>query len=125
MTISITADLIRGHTDTIILASLMQGDSYGYRINRGLNRMTGGRYELKEATLYTAFRRLEENGFIRSYWGDEATGARRRYYAITLPGREEYSRRVEEWHQARDMLDKLIAVPVREQTMTGADAEAL
>ena len=48
--------------------------------------LTDGRYELKEATLYTAFRRLEEAGCIRSYWGDEATGARRRYYAITEAG---------------------------------------
>ena len=108
---SITADLIRGHTETIILAALMEGDSYGYRINRGLNLLTDGRYELKEATLYTAFRRLEENGFIRSYWGDESTGARRRYYAITPLGSKEYSRRVAEWEEARDMLDKLITVP--------------
>ena len=55
---SITADLIRGHTDAIILAALLQGDSYGYRINRSMFDMTDGRYELKEATLYTAFRRL-------------------------------------------------------------------
>lgn len=108
---SITADLIRGHTETIILAALMDGDSYGYRINRSLNLLTNGRYELKEATLYTAFRRLEENGFIRSYWGDESTGARRRYYAVTQLGRNEYSRRVAEWNEARNMLERLITVP--------------
>lgn len=111
MSVSITADLIRGHTDTIILAALVQGDSYGYSINRGIHRLTGGQYELKEATLYTAFRRLEEAGFIRSYWGDEVSGARRRYYAITEQGRAEYDRRLTEWRQARDMLDTLITVP--------------
>ena len=107
---SITADLIRGHTDTIILASLMNGDSYGYRINRSICRITDGRFELKEATLYTAFKRLEENGFIRSYWGDEATGARRRYYAITPAGKTEYSRLVQEWQEAGRMIERLIAV---------------
>lgn len=111
MSISITADLIRGHTETIILAALMQGDSYGYSINRSINRLTNGQYELKEATLYTAFRRLEDAHFIRSYWGDEATGARRRYYAITPTGREEYARRLEEWSRARDMLDTLVRMP--------------
>ncbi len=107
---SITADLIRGHTDTIILAALLGGDSYGYRINRNVCALTDGRYELKEATLYTAFKRLEEGGFIHSYWGDEATGARRRYYAITVQGREEYRRRVLEWQEASDMISKLIGV---------------
>ncbi len=105
---SITADLIRGHTDTIILAALLQGDSYGYRINRTLCTLTDGRYELKEATLYTAFKRLEEAGYIRSYWGDESTGARRRYYAITPPGREAYARLMREWQEASALIEKLI-----------------
>ena len=75
----IAGDLIRGHTETIILARLMQRDSYGYEINKTVRELSGGRYELKEATLYTAFKRLEETGQIMSYWGSEATGARRRY----------------------------------------------
>ena len=105
---SITADLIRGHTDTIILAALMKEDSYGYRINRTLCELTDGRFELKEATLYTAFKRLEEAGYIRSYWGDEATGARRRYYAITPDGRTAYGRLMQEWQEASSMIEKLI-----------------
>ncbi len=105
---SITADLIRGHTDTIILAALLQGDSYGYHINRTLCTLTGGRYELKEATLYTAFKRLEEAGCIRSYWGDESTGARRRYYAITPAGRDTYCRLMEEWREASALIETLI-----------------
>lgn len=120
MSISITADLIRGHTETIILAALAQGDSYGYSINRNIHHLTGGRYELKEATLYTAFRRLEEAGHIRSYWGDEGSGARRRYYAITPAGREEYARRLEEWRCARDMLDTLISLPDAGQDPPGS-----
>ncbi len=105
---SITADLIRGHTDTIILAALRRGDSYGYRINRTLCDLTDGRYELKEATLYTAFKRLEEAGYIRSYWGDEATGARRRYYAITPSGNLAYDRLMGEWQEASALIEKLI-----------------
>lgn len=105
---AITADLIRGHTEAIILSCLAQGDSYGYRINRAIREATDGEYELKEATLYTAFRRLEENGFIRSYWGDEATGARRRYYAITDSGRAERVRLLAEWQMARGLIDRLI-----------------
>ena len=58
---SIASDIIRGHTDTIRLARLAAGDSYGYEINKAIERKTEGKYELKEATLYTAFKRLEEN----------------------------------------------------------------
>ncbi|HKM04638.1 MAG TPA: PadR family transcriptional regulator, partial [Lachnospiraceae bacterium] len=68
---SITSDLLRGHTETIILSNLLGQDSYGYQINKEIMKKTNGRYELKEATLYSAFRRLEQSGCIRTYWGDE------------------------------------------------------
>ena len=105
---SIASDMIRGHTDAIILANLMNGDSYGYKINRSIAEKTGGQYELKEATLYTAFRRLEQLGFISSYWGDENTGARRRYYSITPKGVQEYNRLLGEWAQSQRIIQTLI-----------------
>jgi len=86
----------------------MGGDNYGYEINKSIQQITGGNYELKEATLYTAFRRLEEAGCISSYWGDEQTGARRRYYRITDFGRETYMELIEDWKSAKTMIDNLI-----------------
>ena len=107
---SIAGDLIRGHTEAVILARLRRGDSYGYEINKAVSSLSGGRFELKEATLYTAFRRLEEGGFIVSYWGDGGTGARRRYYTISPTGREEYKRLLGEWEETKDIMDKLLRV---------------
>jgi DNA-binding PadR family transcriptional regulator len=106
----ITSDLIRGHTETIILAQLMPKDSYGYEINKSIQEKTGGRYELKEATLYSAFRRMESAKLIRSYWGDENSGARRRYYTITELGRETYQQNRSDWEKAKGVIDKLIDV---------------
>lgn len=105
---SIASDLIRGHTETIILASLMQKDSYGYEINKSIQEKTSNQYELKEATLYSAFRRLEQAGQISSYWGDEVTGARRRYYTITGLGRSAYEQNKIDWERAKQLIDKLI-----------------
>jgi DNA-binding PadR family transcriptional regulator len=105
---SITSDLIRGHTETIILAHLYHGESYGYKINKSIQEKSNGQYELKEATLYGAFRRLEEGGSISSRWGDEATGARRRYYNITPPGKEFFVACRKEWETAKTLINKLI-----------------
>ncbi|MCI8486486.1 MAG: helix-turn-helix transcriptional regulator [Clostridia bacterium] len=105
---SIASDLIRGSTDTIILAHLMKKDSYGYEINKSISEITNGQYELKEATLYTAFRRLEEMGMIVSYWGDENSGARRRYYKITNIGQGYYKESKAEWENAQILISKLI-----------------
>jgi DNA-binding PadR family transcriptional regulator len=105
---SIASDLIRGHTDTIILSHLAFGDSYGYQINKAIQQQTDGKYELKEATLYGAFRRLEQTGCITSYWGDELTGARRRYYSITTIGRAVLKQNHDDWELVKQMIDRLI-----------------
>ena len=57
---NITSDMIYGYTDGIILRCLMDGDSYGYHINNSISQKSDGQYELKDATLYTTFRRLEK-----------------------------------------------------------------
>ncbi|MBO5898723.1 MAG: helix-turn-helix transcriptional regulator [Clostridia bacterium] len=105
---SIAADLIRGHTDAIILSHLIHRDSYGYEINKSILGRSDHRYELKEATLYTAFKRLEDAGYIVSYWGDEKVGARRKYYSITPAGREAYEKQLSEWLATRNIIDKLL-----------------
>lgn len=106
---SIAGDLIRGHTDAIILSRLLKSDSYGYEINKTISNLSAGRFELKEATLYTAFKRLEESGCIASYWGDSGAGARRRYYTITPAGKQASRRLLEEWLETKEIMDRLLA----------------
>lgn len=101
-------DMIRGHTDGIILSCLTVRDSYGYEINKTVKNVTGGSFEMKEATLYTAFRRMEDAGWIVSYWGGEESGARRRYYRITDAGRAAYRDILKQWKETRETIDKLL-----------------
>ncbi|MDR0870172.1 MAG: PadR family transcriptional regulator [Planctomycetaceae bacterium] len=103
-----TADLIRGHTQTIILANLLKGDTYGYEINKRVQALTDNQYDLKEATLYSAFRRLENAGLVKSYWGEEDSGARRRYYRITDEGRKVYWQNKVDWDKAKEIVNVLI-----------------
>ena len=104
----LSADILRGYTDTIILRQLAGGDSYGYQINKRVAEISGGGLEMKEATLYTAFRRLETAGYIRSYWGDEMSGARRLYYALTNEGREKLLQDCEAWQETKRLIDRLL-----------------
>src|SRR5690349_15916376 len=72
------ADLLRGHTDTIVLGVLRGRDRYGLEIYKTIRDQTGGRYEIKEATLYAVYRRLLKEGLAEAYWGDESQGGRRK-----------------------------------------------
>jgi len=104
----LSSDLLRGHTDTIILKFLLDGDKYGYEITRLVYEYSDQVYELKEATMYSSLKRLETDGRITSYWGDETQGGRRKYYHITDSGRETYKDNKSNWDHAKEILDKLL-----------------
>lgn len=104
----ISSDLIRGHTDTIVLGILRNADSYGYKIYKTIIEKSEGQYELKEATLYSSFRRLEKDGYISSYWGDETQGGRRKYYLITAAGETLYERNKADWEFTKNIINKLL-----------------
>jgi PadR family transcriptional regulator PadR len=102
------ADLLRGHTDTIVLGVLRGVDRYGYEIYKRIRDATGGDYEIKEATLYATFRRLVKDGLVEAYWGDETQGGRRKYYRITDSGRAIYARNVEDWTATQRIINTLL-----------------
>lgn len=111
----ISKDLIRGHTDTIILNILQQGDSYGYQVAKRVRELSQGHYELNEATLYTVFRRLEKNGALTDYWGDETQGSRRKYYHVTATGQEMLAEKKTAWQFAKPIIDELITGQITEE----------
>ncbi len=104
----ISSDLLRGHTDTIILKLLIDGDKYGYEITKLVHENSKQLYELKEATMYSSLKRLENDRHITSYWGSETQGGRRKYYRITKSGNELYKVNKQNWDYAKQILDKLL-----------------
>ncbi|CAN5341596.1 PadR family transcriptional regulator [soil metagenome] len=102
------SDLLRGHTDTIVLGTLRTTDRYGFEIYKTIRDATGGDYEIKEATLYATFRRLTKDGLVEAYWGDETQGGRRKYYRITDAGRAVYTQNVKDWAATQRIINTLL-----------------
>ena len=75
----ISSDGIRGYNDMMILYLLLKEPSYGYQISREIKIRTEEKYVIKETTLYSAFTRLEKNGYIESFYGSDTNGKRRTY----------------------------------------------
>ncbi|MBR2909685.1 MAG: helix-turn-helix transcriptional regulator [Clostridia bacterium] len=105
----IDSDLIRGHIDTIILKVLFEGDKYGIEICKEVEEKSGGTYELKQPTLYSCLKRLENQGLISSYWTDSDIGGKRHYYKLTDQGKDTYRHNQEEWQRSRQIIDNLIS----------------
>lgn len=106
---TVNTELIRGHVDTIILNSLVERDRYGYEILDIISNLSEGRYEIKQPTLYSCLKRLEKQGFISSYFGDETQGGRRRYYTLTEKGRDTLEQDQREWEFSRTIINRLLS----------------
>lgn len=105
---SIDSDVIRGHVDTIILKTLTTGDKYGYEIIKEIEQKSQGTYELKQPTLYSCLKRLENQGYITAYWKNSDIGGKRHYYKLTKKGRESYDNSMQDWFNSRYIIDSLM-----------------
>lgn len=105
---SISSDVIRGYNDTIILYLLLEGPSYGYEISKKIKDISEGKYLIKETTLYSAFTRLEKNGYIESFYQNAENGKRRTYYQMTESGLQYYREKQEEWSLTKDVVERFM-----------------
>lgn len=107
--VQISSDVMRGYNDTIILFFLLKEPSYGYEISKQIRQISEDKYIIKETTLYSAFTRMEKNGYIESYSDDNNQQRKRRtYYRITDAGRQYYKDKCEEWKVTQEVVTKFI-----------------
>jgi len=104
----INSDLIRGNIDTIILKTMLNGDMYGLDIIREVENKSNGTYELKQPTLYSCLKRLENQELISSYWLDSDIGGKRHYYKLTDKGHDVIKSKQEEWSKSKLLIDNLL-----------------
>ena len=109
---SISSDVIRGYNDIMILYLLIENPSYGYEISKNIKQMTEEKYVIKETTLYSAFSRMEKNGYVTSFSSTEENGKRRTYYQITEQSKQYYRIKCEEWGLTKDVIERFISESV-------------
>ena len=112
---AIDGDKLRGHLETLILATLEKGEGHGLEILRRLEEGGCGLLKLKEGSLYPALYRLESAGEIAGMWEKEQAGrrgARRRIYRLTPKGNRKLQRGRGEWNNFVSVLGQILAAPV-------------
>ncbi len=107
MAVDINNKALRGSISQIILNALLEGDKYGYEICKDIEQKTNGSLIMKQPSLYSSLRRMEEQGLISSYWGDSDMGGRRHYYQITEKGKTHYEKNSVNWEDFNQLLNAL------------------
>lgn len=81
-------EIPRGQLSTIILMCLTENDKYGYEIIDDVLNKTNGKMSIKQPSLYSSLKRMEEQSLISSYWRDSEIGGKRHYYHLTDLGKK-------------------------------------
>ena len=105
-----SADLLRGHLDRLLLAVLADAPGHGYEVSQRLTERSGGELGVHEGSLYPALHRLERAGHVESSWST-GDGRRRRIYRLTPGGRRAVKESRREWQAFSTAVDRVLGGP--------------
>ncbi|MBN2504061.1 MAG: PadR family transcriptional regulator [Bacilli bacterium] len=103
-----SGEYMRGFTDFIVLSILSKFDSYGYEMSKIIEEVSDQHFQITEAALYFALKRLAEDGKITSYKENNKKGMSRRYYQITPQGIAALHAFRQDWVQIENTLSSLV-----------------
>ena len=92
-------DLLQGTLDLLILKSLALEELHGMGISRRIMQTTNGTFEVKAGSLFPALHRMEEAGWLISFWGESETHRRAKFYRLTKTGRKQFQTESERWEK--------------------------
>jgi PadR family transcriptional regulator, regulatory protein PadR len=93
----IDKDLVAASATPLVLAILVDGESYGYAILKRVRELSAGELEWTDGMLYPLLHRLHRLGHVTTEWRTPPEGRRRRYYAITDDGRAALAEHRRQW----------------------------
>ena len=92
-------ELLKGTTETFLLAALAEMPCHGYQLVEQLKRRSDGIFELGEGTIYPLLYKLEAKGWIKGQWDSDTELRRRRVYRITPRGRRQLAQKARQWDE--------------------------
>lgn len=95
---SLERELKRGTLEMLLMRILADEPTYGYELISRLRRRSGGRFQIKEGTLYPVLYRLEDAGWVVPEWDPPARGVPRKVYRLTEAGQERVEEMTRGWH---------------------------
>lgn len=104
-------ELLKGTTETLVLAVLRDAPSHGYELAQRLRQRSEGVFELGEGTLYPLLYKLEDKGLISGNWEAGSGERRKRVYRITPRGRKQLGQLSEEWESLVRGMSLILGVP--------------
>lgn len=94
-----SSEILKGTLDMMILRTLIHGDAHGHTIAKVIERSSEDVLEIEQGSLYPALHRMEDRGWISSYWGASENNRKARFYQLTAGGRKQLTAESRRWQK--------------------------
>jgi transcriptional regulator len=94
-----SGEMLQGTLDMLVLRTLVTGDAHGHTIAKIIEHTSEDVLEVEQGSLYPALHRLEDRGWVTSYWGASENNRKAKFYRLTAAGRRQLSAETSRWRQ--------------------------
>ena len=93
------SDLLQGTLDLLILKALAIQELHGMGVSRRIAQITDGAFDVKAGSLFPALHRMEQAGWLTSFWDESETNRRAKFYSLTKAGKKQLHTESERWER--------------------------
>jgi transcriptional regulator len=101
-------ELLQGTLDLLILQTLVLGPAHGHTIAYAIEHRSEDVLQVEHGSLYPALHRLEDRGWIASFWGTSENNRRARYYRLTPVGRKQLAQQTSRWEELVRAINRVL-----------------
>lgn len=91
--------MVQGTLDMLILQTLVLGSAHGQTIAHAIERGSEDVLQVEHGSLYPALHRLQNRGWIASFWGTSENNRKAKYYRLTPAGKAQLADQSSRWDQ--------------------------
>jgi len=108
--VSRPTDLVQGTVDLLILKTVAPQPMHGWAIAQRIKQVSNDVLKINQNALYPALHRLEEQGWLKSEWGESESNRRAKYYSLTKAGRKRLDEEVAQWRRLSSAIEVVVSM---------------
>jgi PadR family transcriptional regulator, regulatory protein PadR len=99
------SEMLQGTLDMMILKALVMGPAHGHTIAHVIEHTSEDVLQVEQGSLYPALHRLEDRGWLESYWGTSENNRKAKFYRLTSAGKKQLMLETNRWRQMARAID--------------------
>src|ERR1700719_2595789 len=102
------SEMLQGTLDMLVLQTLLLGPAHGHTIAHAIEHRSEDVLQIEHGSLYPALHRLEDRGWIASFWGTSENNRKAKYYRLTPAGRKQLIAQTTRWEQVVRAIGRIL-----------------